>query len=332
MDRAGRGPMAERSADRVRGAPDRLAGLRELFAAGDWELDERTKILEIDRVKLLWQDLTELDGGKAELVPFTMIFLGGSPTMSEPERLRQAFVLQAPKAELKFDRPLDLRKGDVGQLQEGKLRGEVTVRSRGKLPGHEDDFRLHTRDVDFNEQRLGTLQPVEFAWGRSGGRGSELEVAFLPGEPGHSGGSHGLNVGGLQSVKIAHLEGLRLDLGGNTSLFGKPQPPKTPTGTSTTPARPPAAQPEAPPVEVACRGPVVYDPGSQTLVFRDQVDVLQSHPNGPSDQVNCEVLAVCFVRRRTAAPEGGARRPRRRPEWAGCSIWRPSGSRPAATR
>ena len=308
--------------------PDRLAGLRELFAANDWELDERTKILEVDRVKLLWKDLTELGDGKAELIPYTMIFLPAGSSQSESERLKEAFVVQAPEgALLTFDRPLDLRKGDIGRLLAGQLRGPVTIRSRGKLPGREDDFFLVTRDVNFNEQRLWTPHPLEFTRGRSSGRGTELEAKFLPGEPADAGKKHGMNVSGLQTAKVSHIERLRLDLGSTASLFGNRSvgatvalSPRGGSATATPTTSPSIQSPNAPPrtaesepsqVEVTCRGPVVYDALVQALVFRDQVDVLQAHPSGPSDQINCEVLAVCFARRRAAA--GGKKEPAAKP-------------------
>ena len=282
-------------------APNRLAGFEEIFSADAWELDERTKILESDRVKLLWKDLTDLGDGKVELVPYTMIFLGGGSSASEAERAQQAYILQAPEgALLTFDRPLDLRKGDVGRLLAGQLRGRITVRSRGKLPGPEDDLLVVTRDVELTEQRLWTPHPVEFTWGRSSGRGTELEVKFLPGERGDGDKRHGMNIGGVEVAKLSRLEHLLLDLRSTASLFGKPKPA----------AGRAAKEPEQAQVEVTCRGPVAFDPGEQALVLRDQVDVLQVHPNGPSDQVNCEVLAIYFARRRNPVPGKGEPAPK----------------------
>jgi len=282
-------------------APSRLAGFEEIFPAGAWELDERTKILESDRVKLLWKDLSDLGEGKVELVPYTMIFLGGGSSASEAERARQAYILQAPEgALLTFDRPLDLRKGDVGRLLAGQLRGRITVRSRGKLPGPEDDLLAVTRDVELTEQRLWTPHPVEFTWGRSSGRGAELEVKFLPGERGDGGRRHGMNIGGVEVAKLSRLEHLLLDLRSTASLFGKPKPA----------AGRAAKEPEQAQVEVTCRGPVAFGPGEQALVLRDQVDVLQVHPNGPSDQVSCEVLAIYFARRRSPPPGNGEPAPK----------------------
>jgi hypothetical protein len=272
---------------------DRLAGLQRLFAPGDWELDDQTVILESDRVKLLWKDLTDLGGGEVELVPFTMIFIPGAsreyPAATEAERLRAAYILQAPKgALLTFNPPADLRRGEIGRLQTGQLRGRITIRSLGKSPGPEDDLVLVTEDVELTEKRLWTPHQVAFTWGRSSGRGEQLEVTFRPGQRADDANKHGMNIGGVDAVKLSRLQQLHLDLGSTHSLFGKPKSP--------TPQR--RGPSEARLVEVACRGPVVFDPGEQALVLRDQVDLLEVHPDGPSDVVSCDALAVFFAQRR----------------------------------
>ncbi|MGQ9573869.1 MAG: hypothetical protein ACUVUC_00995 [Thermoguttaceae bacterium] len=283
------------------GPPDRLAGLRGLFQPDAWELNEQTLILESDRVKLLWRDLTDLGGGKLQLVPCTMILLPGAPG---PEQASRALILQAPEgALLTFDRPLDLRRGEVGRLKAGRLPGRVTLRSQGKLPGPEDDLLATASDIEITHQRLWTAQPIQFAWGRNYGRGADAEVAFFPAEPMGSAGEHGLNIGGVDKVTVRRIERLCLDLGRGNFLLGR----------SSRPADRSTGRPVDVQVEITCRGPMEFDPGAQVVTVRDHVDVFQVHPNGPSDQISGELLAVQFGRRRRwpASPEVGSAPPAR---------------------
>ena len=62
-----------------------------------------------------------------------------------------------------------------------------------------------------------------------------------------------------------------------------------------------SAQPA--PVEITCRGPFRFHLVDQVATFRDQVDVKRIHPDGPCDQLSCELLSIFFTR---PAPPPGA--------------------------
>src|SRR3990172_3281110 len=115
---------------------DRLVGLRGLFRPGDWEIEEKTTVLESDQVKLLLQDYTNTPGSSTmELHPCTIIFTPNGASADEAERTRQAIVMQGPReggAVLEFDQPLDFRRGSIGRLVSGRLNGRVVIRSEGK--------------------------------------------------------------------------------------------------------------------------------------------------------------------------------------------------------
>lgn len=273
--------------------------LAPLFAPTDWEISDRAKILETEQVQVLVLDWDKFEGNEVHLEPCTLIFTAKHGTPEE--RIRQAVVLQAPHgARLTFDRALDLRRGDVGRLIAGKLVGEVTIRSLGKSPGPEDDLKVTTRELELTDDGLWTPHDVEFHWGASSGRGAHLQAKFVPGQRGTA-NSHGLNVGGVETIELKHLEQLHLEFGHGGIPLGKPAKPKPaaaePIAAEKTDRPEKAAADANWPIEVACRGPFRYDFGQQLATFEDRVDVRRINPEGPSDQITCELLAIYFTRK-----------------------------------
>ena len=135
--------------------------------------------------------------------------------MTDPvERLRHAVVMEVPEgANLRFDRPLDLNKGGIGRLIEGKLRGPVPIRSQGKRPDHQDDLLVVTHDVDLSEQRITTASDVDFRWGLHSGRGRQMEIKLLPRLGPRDANQEGPNIGGIEQFQLEHVERLHLDMG-----------------------------------------------------------------------------------------------------------------------
>ncbi len=275
---------------------DRLAPFRGLFPPDAWELQERT-LLESDELKLLWGTMTDNRDGSIKLEPCTAIYAPHGASAIETERAREAVVLQAPQgAELTLSEPLDLARGTFGQFVKGRLRGPITIRGEGRLPGPADDLRAATSELEWNEERLWTKNALEFTLGPNQGRGTGLVVCFLRGEDTSSAQRHGLNIAGIQSVEVPHLERLRLYVSPKGWGAGPP-PPSAPS------EKRPAAEPPLVPIEIACRGLFGYDVLQQLATFHDQVDLRVLNPNGPADQVSCdESLAVQFARRRPPRP------------------------------
>jgi len=242
---------------------DRLVGLRGLFRPGDWELDEKTIVLESDQVKVLVQDYRNEPGSPTiELNPCTIIFTPNGASANEEERTRQAIVLQTEKdkgAVLEFDRAFDLQQGSVGRLVSGRLDGRIVIRSEGRSPGPEDDLYAVTSDIQLTEERIWTPNTIEFSLGRSTGRGSETQIKFVPGDDLGGGLRHGLNVAGIESVEVRRLERLHLEPASKSSR-----------------QRPAAAKAGASdcrlPIEITYHGPFRFDKGKQEATFENHVD------------------------------------------------------------
>ena len=176
----------DNGSDRGRGHGERVDwDLSVLFPQDAWERQNAKIISSNDRLLLLWKDYATKPNNWVELNPLTLIFMRDEAAADQDEALRHAIVMEVPAgANLRFDRPLDLKHGGgMGRLIEGQLRGQVTIRSRGKRPDHQDDLWARTHDVALTEQRITTPNQVEFCYGPSWGRGRQLEIKLLP-QPG----------------------------------------------------------------------------------------------------------------------------------------------------
>jgi len=283
-----------------------VAALEGMFPDGAWELKE-PKILESDRVKLLFQDYTDSGGGRVELHPCTIIFMPDDSTGDEAQRRRQAVILEVPdRAILEFDESFDLRRGKVGRLVGGQLAGRITIRGKGAKPGPEDDLLIVTRDVQLTERHVWTPHAVDFRWGPHHGRGKQMHITLLPGPESDSAGRRGPKIAGIERFELRRVERLHLELGnrelGNRELDNRE------SAAGAEPAKTPARNPledlaENLPVEVTCSGPFRFDAIRKVATFEDRVNVLRVNPQGPCDQLHCQLLSIFFTDR--AKPRRG---------------------------
>ncbi len=56
---------------------------------------------------------------------------------------------------------------------------------------------------------------------------------------------------------------------------------------------------------MTCQGPFLFDVAKSVATFSDQVDVLRINPVGPSDTMNCELLAIYFAPKEETKPQLG---------------------------
>lgn len=290
--------------DRSRAASRVDAGLAELEGLIPPEARqklEHPKILESEQLKLLLCDYTNLGDGRVRIQPCLLIYKpggGGEGAAAAP------IVLYAPDGALmRFDRPLDLRRGNVGRPVSGRLLGEITIRSPGRQPGPHDDLEIITRDVQLTGDRISTQNPVRFRYGASFGSGRNLEITLLDDEDRPRAGKESFKITGIELFEIRQLDRLHLEFpeARPAAAAGAGQAADTSNWDSRRP------------LEITCRGPFRFDPVRQFATFAEQVDVLQLNPNGPVDQINCERLTIHFSRSRQgllelSAPNRAARR------------------------
>lgn len=331
-DRGAPASQADREAPGVRITTE-IDKLKGLFPPEAWQL-KSPKILESQQVKLLMQSYRNLGDGRVKIHPCTMIFTPDGPADDEAQRKRRAVILEAPEgAVLEFDRPFDLRQIKIGRLVGGQLIGRITIRSKGKSPGPEDDLLIVTQNVQLTEKNVLTRHAVDFRYGPHYGRGSQMRIKLLSDEAAGGTANPEGGIAGIELFELRHLERLHLELGelelasgktpgavasrpdaaasafpsvgdGNPLPNGRPGGSPGDVGRKTPAGRPPAAAKSNLPVEVTCKGPFTFDAIRNRAIFKDRVDVLRLNPTGPSDQLNCEELSVFFADRNQPPPAG----------------------------
>ncbi len=287
--------------------PLREANLESLFSPGDWELDN-PMVLKTDRGMLLIKDYRMRDDGSLELVPCTLILAdtgpGGAATGIEgPIGSQRPVLLRSSQGALiRFDRPLDLTRGQFGQLESGWLVGPVTIQSPESRPGANDALDLRTDSIQITRERIIAPYDVIFRYGENTGRGRDLIVSLGP-SPDHRSGStvEDEPFGQLRSLELVHVESLRLRLPSaeeRVDADNKPAAGIDTEGRSRTEFDRLAGGkfPLLGDVHVTCRGPFRLDFRRLIATLEDQVEMVQKNPSGPHDRVTADLLRIGFAR------------------------------------
>ena len=150
------------------GHTDPKADLQDLFPEHAWEL-QRCNVLETRQAKMLYQQHRQLEDGRIEIMPLTMV-LNRGPNGEYP------FVIQSKEgAVLEFDRPFSLT-GGIGKIKMGILVGEVRIYRLSNDPKNDDSIEIDTRNVEISNDRIFTLSDVAFRMGGNHGRGRNLSI------------------------------------------------------------------------------------------------------------------------------------------------------------
>jgi hypothetical protein len=264
--------------------------LKALFPADHW-VHNNPKVFEADPCKLFIQDYQPLENGDLELKPCVLIFYAGAPTAtattgggSSASRGRP-IILEAPRAQLTFDRAVDFKRAEFGRVQKGTLSGDIVIHSPPTAPGARDQLLVRTRAVWLDRESIRTSNEVDFQYGDSSGKGRILEIALRTATPEEKKAGKS-KLGAVQTVSLKHLDYLRVATAGR-GLLGNALPEN-----NNTPAV--AAATEQPPIEVTCQGEFSIDLMSRLARFERQVEVRRLLPGLPPDQLFCEELILAF--------------------------------------
>lgn len=265
-------------------SPELDQELARLFPPDHW-VRQHPKRLDTEQCTLLIQDYRVLPDGRLELRPCTLIFhSGGSPSSASgtaPTARGRPIVLEAPKAELTLDRPLNLARAQFGRVEKGTLSGEITIYSPPSAPGAHDELRARTRAVWLDRQSIRTSNDVEFQYGDSTGRGRDLEITLLQDKRDAPRAARS-KLGGIQTVLLKHLYFLRIATQGR-GLLGDAIPTDGKN-----------VAPQSPPLEVTCKGEFAFDVPAQLARFQEQVEVRQLIAGAPPDQLRCDELLLAL--------------------------------------
>ncbi len=227
---------------------------QQLFPPGAWERNDPI-VLENEGVKVLMQDYQNLGGGRIGLDKCTMLFFPAGDYQPDADHQR-IVILKAPNgAVLQFDSDLNLRRGRVGKLIGGQLKGEIEIRGTPSRPGADDDLFITTRDLALDQRKAWTDAPVEFRYGPNQGHGRQLRIDLIAGS---AAGDRGPNITGIQELELVREVEMHLQPGAAGLLPGdrdrKPSAivplPNPVTG---------RLEYQEPPVTIRCRGPFRFD-------------------------------------------------------------------------
>ncbi|TWT73694.1 hypothetical protein Pla123a_35870 [Posidoniimonas polymericola] len=295
--------------------------LSAYFPAGHWSLAGKPKVIESGQVMMIVDDYVRDNTGRVNLTKCAVLVF---PTPRRPGAAapRDAVVIEAPQgAKLQFDRNFNPSRGSIGNLVQGHLPGQITIRSDMQDPGPADDLEITTSDLQMNETRIVSLGVVSFRLGKNRGGGEHMEI-FLLEEEFKKPGASGFGFNGVKYLEI--LKSVRLELQvdklnlSEETVAHATQPrrvqltaasvptPKSGAGVwagagqqpsvyaaPRTATRQPVATP-SPPLEVVCKGSFQLNFLDFTATFNKDVLATQLSLTGQSDQLTCEQLAIRF--------------------------------------
>lgn len=271
---------------------ERQRELARFFNPEDWEA-KGPKFINSGQMTVLFDKLATGRDGTLELEPCTLLFFA----RENPQQQGQPVIMRTAKATLRFDKPVNLRSADFKDLNflGGEIQGAVRIVQRESAPGKGDDLEISTSGVKMDAERIYTPEAVQFRMGRSRGFGSDLEIRLASSESGARGTAlRGMSV---STVELKRDVRMRLEMG-DGPLAGQPATAATQQANS-------GAAPQDETIEIKCAGSFVFDMPKYAASFADNVDVFRIVPQGESDQLNCQLLTVYFMRS-GEAPEGAA--------------------------
>ncbi len=258
-----------------------------LFPDDAWEIQE-CKVLKSPQGKILFQDYQRLDNGMIDVFPFTMILASQEDAAGPPT------VLRAVKgARLKLDGAPGIGSEGGGRLEQAQLAGQVAIYRPPSSAEKDDSLNILTSNVQIDQQKVFTLEEVDFQFGRNRGRGRNLLIDLVNGAEGPGAGDLS-NISGVRKIELVQLNYLRLEPDEGPLRQFQPnvselEPNKRSVGQLLSGTN---QDGDRAPIDVSCDGSFVFDFDSNTAVLNDNVHVRQDDQNG--DNLRCERLTLLF--------------------------------------
>ncbi len=303
-----------------------------LFPEGAWERNE-PKVLEASQGTLLFDDFKQLENGDLRLPRCTLISYvdppkksgllpnGDRSNASVQARPRPVVMQASQGAVLRFASPPNYTLGRFGHLVGGKLLGDVTIFSPASSSAGDDALHIETTNIQIDQKRIWAPSLVSFRFGRNRARGRDFSIHLE--RPQHRGGRKKTAMGRIRSLVLENVDHAELQVEGDlfAMVTGDQQ-----TSVQQTPASHQALSARrTTPIEIKCQGPFRFDFGAQIASLEERVDVIRHNLDGPSDQLNCELLEIHLMPKNadvtTSVPDG--------PD-PGASDNQPAKSRPGA--
>lgn len=249
------------------------------FPADAWERNN-PKVLETAQGMLLFGDYSPRPDGTLELAPVTLIYWLSNASSDNDAPL----IVQAPGgAVLHSDRPINLARAELGRPVAGRLVGQVIIRRPRSRQDRDDELYVTARHVQIDRHRLWTPNEVEFRLGPHWGRGRDLQVRFhdhaTPLPPGDR------PFAMVRELQLSQLEKIVLKV---KATMVENAPASASSRTDST--KKDAIQD----VELRAAGPFRLYLQDNLAVLSDGVQLTRRLPDGPTDQLRCDMLEVRF--------------------------------------
>ncbi|MDO4550085.1 MAG: hypothetical protein Q4C96_02395 [Planctomycetia bacterium] len=303
--------------------------LLPFFPAGSWEISHSNYRVNFGEGIFIFNDYEIEERKIIHVNTCTFIFFpdrkNASPSSENPER-EFAIIVRVPEgAELHLDSPINIMEGKLGTPVWGRLRGKVEIYSFGKTHAPDDDLRIETRDIIYENLQIRSTHIVEFRFGAHSGRGSDFIITLDTSLDNNS-----MQLSGIKSFELKHLSQLNIQVPITENMLSgiSDNPSKTSdsletptniqqllfhsadlTGMHTVENRMPHISPlqdpasadyvSSPPalstswylpVKLTCDGPIFYDVYLGEASFSQNVYVEWFYKTHLSDYLHCEKL------------------------------------------
>ena len=233
----------------------------------------------------------------------TIISISGKPTADAAQD--DIYTLQADHAKIRFDRELEISKGNSAQPLAGWVEGNVKLRSnQGTANRDDDDVTVVTDRLDYEKARnliwadhrvdLTTKEGMHV-------RGVGLEIELAPEKPKGTPGAGKRKASDVEKLRLLDDVFFHLLVDEENQVLGG----LTSTAATATPQKQAAPKKVKTPVDVTAKT-FNYDVRTMVAVFDHKVVV--DHKNAPPattcDHLICDKLRLQFAERPTEKPDG----------------------------
>ncbi len=258
---------------------DHATMLTELLPQDAWEHGP-CKTLVTDSGTILFQDFEPVEGGFLEVFPFTLLVIG-QPEVPASETKTPPTILRCLRgARLKFDRPATEIFNGKAKLESARLVGHVDIMRPATDSASDDSLQISTSNVQIDEQKIFTIDPVSFSFGPHQGQGKNLLIEFARDPSVNLITGDFSSIIGVKRMELAFLDWLRIAARKTNQVqtdFNAP---------------PPAGSGLDDPLAIRCAGPFVFEMDRGVASFSDDVTV--ESESSTRERITCDQLTLHF--------------------------------------
>jgi lipopolysaccharide export system protein LptA len=262
--------------------------LISLLPEDAWELS-KCKTLVTSAGTILFKDLEPQDDGSVLFSPFTLIAGVGEETLLHQkvpvDQKAPTVIRSLIGATLDFTKPFQEAIQSGAKMSQARLMGEVDIYRPPTKADGSDVLHILTRNVQIDRHRIYTLDQVLFSYGPHQGAGRNLLIDLVHDATTAAGSQDFSSIQDASRLELAYLDRLRIVPSKKNKLAVKDDSPD-----DNSPAK--LFTNDNSPIEVACKGPCVFEFDNQSVSFSDQVVATKIDEH--RDNIQCDQLKLFF--------------------------------------